>query len=51
MIGRPLMHYRIVATLGACGLSEVYLGAETRLGRQVALKGLPPEFAGHLVPA
>jgi eukaryotic-like serine/threonine-protein kinase len=43
--GGRLGAYEIVAPLGAGGMGEVYLGNDTRLGRQIALKILPREFA------
>ena len=38
-----LGHYTIISRLGAGGMGEVYLGADTRLDRKVAIKILPPE--------
>ncbi|HEX9268308.1 MAG TPA: serine/threonine-protein kinase [Candidatus Limnocylindria bacterium] len=38
--------YRILAPIGAGGSSQVYLGQDTALGRQVALKVLDPQAAG-----
>ena len=35
--------YRIVKELGGGGMSRVFLAEETRLGRQVVIKVLPPE--------
>ena len=45
MIGSSLGPYNIIEQLGAGGMGEVYLGEDTRLGRKVAIKVLPAEFA------
>jgi len=45
--GRRLGPYEIVAPLGAGGMGEVYRGRDTRLGRDVAIKILPPGFAAN----
>jgi serine/threonine protein kinase/Tol biopolymer transport system component len=47
MSGRVLGHYEIVAFLGAGGMGEVYRASDSRIGRDVAVKVLPPSMAAH----
>jgi len=45
--GQTLRHYRIVEKIGAGGMGEIWRANDPRLDRDVAIKVLPPGFAGN----
>jgi serine/threonine protein kinase len=45
IIGKSVAHYYITAEIGKGGMGEVYQAKDTKLGRYVAIKVLPQEFA------
>src|ERR1051325_3301536 len=47
LVGKTIGHYRIVTQIGAGGMGEVYLAIDTIVGRNAALKFLPPHLSSN----
>src|SRR3982750_1778442 len=45
MVGKTLRNYRITDKLGVGGQGAVYKATDTKLGRQVVIKVIPPELS------
>ena len=47
MVGRSILHYKIIEKLGQGGMGVVYLAQDTKLERKVAIKFLPPHISDN----
>jgi serine/threonine protein kinase len=47
MIGKAILHYKIIKKLGEGGMGVVYLAEDRKLDRRVAIKFLPHHISGN----
>ena len=47
MVGKDILHYKIVSLIGGGGMGQVYLAQDTKLDRLVALKTLQTRLSSE----
>jgi Tol biopolymer transport system component len=47
LVGKTIDNYRVLSLLGVGGMGEIYRALDVNLGREVAIKLLPPGFAAR----